>query len=106
MKNDRKTKNDPIEELESVRRKVKKLEMLREKYKRTQQDINEHKRLQEESKAYEKHYRSAFETSHDGLLHVHRSKGDILDSNAYAQELLGYSKEEFLKNNNWGVGVV
>jgi PAS domain S-box-containing protein len=103
MKNDRQTL---IEELNSVRGKVKKLEMLQEKYKHTQQDIIEHKRLQEESEAYEKHYRSAFETSQDGILHVHRFKGDILDSNAYAQELLGYSKEKFLKNNLWGVGVV
>ncbi len=105
MKNDGKTKNELIEELESVRTKVKKLEALREHYKHTQQDITERKRLQEELETYEKHYRGAFETSQDGLLHVHRFKGDILDANAYAQELLGYSKEEFLKNNLWGVGV-
>ena len=106
MKNDRKTKNELIEELKSVRRKVKKMETLREKYKHTQQDITEGKHLQEESSTSEEYYRSAFETSHDGLLLVHRSQGDILHSNAYAQELLGYSNEEFSKNKLWGIGVV
>ncbi|MGD1045473.1 MAG: PAS domain S-box protein [Bacteroidota bacterium] len=106
MKNDKQTKKGLIKEMESVRRKVKKMESLREKYKHTQQDITERKNLQKDSDVSEEHYRRAFETSHDGLLHVHRSKGDILDANVYAQELLGYSKEEFLKNNLWGVGVV
>ena len=70
------------------------------------EDITERKRLQEESEASEKHYRSAFETSADGLLLVDRFKGDILNSNPYAQVLLGYSKEEFLKNKLWEIGVV
>ena len=70
------------------------------------EDITEQRRFQEESEANEKHYRTAFESSHDGLLLVDRSKGDILNSNPYAQEMLGYSKEEFLKNKLWGIGVV
>ncbi|MCX6121962.1 MAG: PAS domain S-box protein [Ignavibacteriales bacterium] len=106
MKGDRKTKNELIKELESIRRKVNKMETLREKYKHTQQDITEGMRLQEESDASEDYYRGAFETSQDGLLVVHRSQGDILNANAYAQKLLGYSKEEFSKNKLWGIGVV
>jgi PAS domain S-box-containing protein len=70
------------------------------------EDITERRRLQGESEANEERYRSAFESSHDGLLLVDRSQGDILNSNPSAQELLGYSKEEFLKNKLWGIGVV
>jgi PAS domain S-box-containing protein len=106
MKNDRQTKNELIEELKPVRGKVKKLETLLERRKHTEPGITKHKRLQEESEAPVKHYRSANEKTHDGLLLVHRIKGDILESNAYAQKLLGYSNDDFLKNNLWGVGVV
>ena len=70
------------------------------------EDITEQRRLQEESEANEERYRSVFESSQDGLLFVDRSKGDILNFNPYAQELLGYSKEEFLKNKLWGIGIV
>ena len=41
MKNDRKTKNELIEELESIRRKVKKLETLLKKHKNAKQNITE-----------------------------------------------------------------
>ena len=106
MKNDRKTKNELIEELESVHRKVKKLETLLKKHKHTKSDISKHKRLQEKLEVPIEHYRSAYEKSNDGLLLVHRTKGDIIESNTHAQKLLGYSNDEFLKNNIWGVGVV
>jgi two-component system cell cycle sensor histidine kinase/response regulator CckA len=106
MKKDRQTKNELIEELNSVRMKVKKMETLLEECKHAAPDITGRKRLKEESEASEEHYRSAYEKSHDGLLFVHRSKGHILHSNAHAQKLLGYSKDEFLKNNLWGIGVV
>jgi PAS domain S-box-containing protein len=46
MKNDRKTKNELIAELESVRRKVKKLETLLEKRKHTEQNITERKEIE------------------------------------------------------------
>ncbi len=48
--NDRKTKNELIAELESVRRKVKKLETLLKKRKHTEQDITKRKRAEEEIK--------------------------------------------------------
>jgi PAS domain S-box-containing protein len=55
MKNDRKTKNELIAELESVCRKVKKLEMLLKKSKHTEKDITERKRM-EESLATERRF--------------------------------------------------
>ena len=70
------------------------------------EDITERKRLQKELKESEERFRRAFETSHDALLLIHKTKGDILNSNASAQELLEYSTEEFLKNKLWDIGMV
>jgi PAS domain S-box-containing protein len=69
------------------------------------EDITERRRLEEELKESEERYRRVFETSHDGLLLVHKTKAEILNSNASAQELLGYSLEEFLKKKLWDIGV-
>ncbi|MCX6356728.1 MAG: PAS domain S-box protein [Candidatus Aureabacteria bacterium] len=70
------------------------------------EDITERSRLQEELVASEERYRRAFETSRDGLLLVHKLGGNILNSNASAQELLGYSPKEFLKKKLWEIGAV
>lgn len=69
------------------------------------EDITERKRLQTELKESEERYHRAFETSRDGLLLVHKTEGDILNSNEAAQELLGYSHEEFLSKKLWEIGV-
>ncbi|MFA5164960.1 MAG: PAS domain S-box protein [Candidatus Omnitrophota bacterium] len=70
------------------------------------EDITERKRLQTELKESEERFRRAFETSRDGLLLVHKTEGDILNSNESVQNLLGYSPAEFLKKKLWGIGVV
>jgi PAS domain S-box-containing protein len=70
------------------------------------EDITERKRLQEEVEASEERYRRAFETSHNVLLLIHKTEGDILNSNASAQKMLGYSKEELLKKKLWEIGVI
>jgi len=70
------------------------------------EDITRRKLLEEELKNSEERYRRAFETSHNVLLLVHKTEGDILDSNASAQELLGYSHEDFLKRKLWEIGVI
>ncbi|MFA6356018.1 MAG: PAS domain S-box protein [Candidatus Omnitrophota bacterium] len=70
------------------------------------EDITERKRLQTELKESEERFRRAFETSRDGLLLVHKTEGDILNSNDSAQELLGYSHDEFMKMKLWGIGMV
>ena len=69
------------------------------------EDITERERLQKELKASEERYRRAFETSRDGLLLIHKIKGDILNSNESIQELLGHSEKEFLKKKLWEIGV-
>jgi PAS domain S-box-containing protein len=70
------------------------------------EDITERMRLQGELKESEERYRRAFETSRDALLLVHKTEGDILNSNESAQELLGYSQKEFLKKKLWEIGLV
>ncbi|MFA5143840.1 MAG: PAS domain S-box protein [Candidatus Omnitrophota bacterium] len=70
------------------------------------EDITERRRLEIELKESEERYRRAFETSRDGLLLVHKTKGDILNSNESIQGLLGYSHEELLKKKLWEIGVV
>ncbi|MDD5084834.1 MAG: PAS domain S-box protein [Candidatus Omnitrophica bacterium] len=70
------------------------------------EDITERKLLQKTLKESEERYRRAFETSRDGLLLVHKTEADILNSNESARELLGYSHEELLKKKLWEIGAV
>ena len=69
------------------------------------EDITESKRLQKELRDSEDRYRRAFETSRDGLLLIHKTEGDILNSNESIQELLGYSHRELSIMKLWDVGV-
>ena len=69
------------------------------------EDITERKRLQAELVASEERYRRAFETSRDALLLVHKTQGDILNSNDSVREMLGYSHDELLKKKLWQIGV-
>ncbi|MDD5424584.1 MAG: PAS domain S-box protein, partial [Candidatus Omnitrophica bacterium] len=70
------------------------------------EDITERKHLQTELKESEERFRRAFETSRDGLLLVHKTEGDILNSNESVQALLGYSHDELMKMKLWGIGMV
>ncbi len=70
------------------------------------EDITEYKRLQADLKESEERFRRAFETSQDGLLLVHKTKGNILNSNESIQELLGYSPADLLKKKLWEIGIV
>ena len=69
------------------------------------EDITERKRIQEALEKSEERYRRAFETSKDGLLLVHKTKGDILEVNESARAMLGYSGEDLLKKKLWEVNV-
>jgi len=69
------------------------------------EDITDRLRLQEELKNSEERFRRAFETSRDGLLLVHKTGGNVLNSNATVQKALGYSQEEFLRKKLWEIGV-
>ena len=70
------------------------------------EDITERKRLLEELKKSEERFHKVFATSRDALLLVHKTKGDILDSNTAATGLLSYSHEEFSKKKLWEIGLM
>lgn len=49
-------------------------------------------------------YRRLFETAQDGILILDAETGAITDVNPFLIELLGYSREEFIKKKLWEVG--
>ena len=49
-------------------------------------------------------YRRLFETAQDGILILDASTGAITDVNPYLINMLGYSREEFVKKKLWEVG--
>ncbi len=97
MKNDRKTKNKLIEELESVRRKVKKLETLLKKRKHTEHDITERK--QEEQKQLRR-LATIVRDSNDAIT-IQDFEGRITAWNHGAELMYGYSEEEALQMSIW-----
>ena len=52
----------------------------------------------------ETRYRRLFETAQDGILILDADTGQILDVNPFLIEMLGYSKEEFLRKKLWEIG--
>ncbi|MGM0442062.1 MAG: PAS domain S-box protein [Elusimicrobiota bacterium] len=71
----------------------------------TIEDITEQSRERESLEKSEERYRRAFETSKDGLLLFNKTKGNILESNESARDLLGYTEDEFLEKKIWEMGV-
>lgn len=68
-------------------------------------DITERKKAASIARASELSYRRLFEAARDGILLIDFKTGMIMDVNPYLVELLGYSKEDFLKKYLWEVGV-
>jgi PAS domain S-box-containing protein len=54
----------------------------------------------------ENRYQRLFETSHDGILLLDASTGQILDANPFMTRLLGLTREEFLGRQLWEVGLL
>ena len=50
---------------------------------------------------YETRYRRLFESARDGILILDAVNGMIIDVNPFLIELLGYSKDQFLRKNLW-----
>ena len=65
---------------------------------------SQEKKIQSRLKESEVRYRRLFETAHDGILILNSKTGQITDVNPYLEELLGYSKIEFLDKKLWEVG--
>ena len=49
-------------------------------------------------------YRRLFETAQDGILILNAKTGSISDVNPFLIDMLGYSREEFMKKKLWEVG--
>ena len=52
---------------------------------------------------YERRYRRLFEAAQDGILILNADTGMIVDVNPFLIEMLGYSKEQFIKKNIWDI---
>ncbi len=67
-------------------------------------DIDAQKKIEMRLRESEERYRRLFETAHDGILILDSKTGEITDVNPFLEELLGYSKKEFLGKKLWEVG--
>ena len=54
--------------------------------------------------ASEVRYRRLFEAAQDGILILDADTGQVVDSNPFMKDLLGYSQEEFLGRKLWEIG--
>lgn len=62
------------------------------------------KKIESKLQISEERYRRLFETARDGILILNSETGEIEDVNPFLEQLLGYSKKEFLGKKLWGVG--
>ena len=60
--------------------------------------------MMQKLKDSELHYRCLFESAQDGILILDATTGMIEDVNPYLINMLGYSREEFVKKKLWEVG--
>ena len=61
-------------------------------------------KIEKKLKESEIRYRRLFESAHDGILILDSETGQIIDVNPFLENLLGYSKDEFLDKKLWEVG--
>jgi PAS domain S-box-containing protein len=67
-------------------------------------DLSDSEAVLHTLEASELRYRRLFETAQDGILILDAVTGEITDVNPYLEEMLGYSKEEFLGKGLWEIG--
>jgi diguanylate cyclase (GGDEF)-like protein/PAS domain S-box-containing protein len=66
----------------------------------------EAKHEQEKLRTSETRYRRLFETARDGILILDAVTRRIIDVNPFMMELLGYSREEYLRKELWEIGLL
>jgi len=67
--------------------------------------ISSHLRDEELLIASEIRYRRLFESAKDGILILDAESGMIIDVNPFLIEMLGFSKEQFIKKAIWEIGI-
>ena len=67
-------------------------------------DITERKNAEDALQKSEAKFRRLFEAAQDGILILNAETGLIEEVNSYLINLLGYSREEFIKKKLWEVG--
>ena len=69
-----------------------------------QGEISERKRSEESLRLSEIRYRRLFETAQYGILILDADTGQVVDTNPFMTDLLGYSLEEFVGKKLWEIG--
>jgi len=69
------------------------------------EDVTDERVSLRRMQASEQRYRRLFESARDGILILDAEKMEIIDSNPYMSELLGYTKEEFCEKQLWEIGL-
>ncbi len=67
-------------------------------------DITERKKIEDALQKSEAKFRRLFEAAQDGILILNAETGLIEEVNSYLINMLGYSREEFIKKKLWEVG--
>lgn len=62
------------------------------------------RRIELALQASEARYRRLFETAKDGILLLDAATGEIIDANAFLEDLLGYTHSELLGKTLWEIG--
>jgi len=68
-------------------------------------DITDHKQISDLLNISEIRYRRLFEAAQEGILILDAERGMIMDVNKYLIEMLGYSREQFIKKTIWDIGL-
>ena len=92
-----KTKEELISELKELQQENNSLKTLCD-------EISSLKKKEMDLIASEIRYRSLFESAKDGILILDAETGKIIDVNPFLIDLLGYSKESFIKKTVWEIG--
>lgn len=66
--------------------------------------VDGRRKIEDQLKSSEERYRRLFETARDGILILDSETGEITEVNPFLEQLLGYSKSEFLGKKLWEVG--